>query len=163
MKTFLTLIIFLGLTSIVAMYWTSGKPIEALAAPAQENVAANPEVGMGEVVAIRHLTLKNDVDPNVFEKFIAEQYSPAFRQHLPGIQAWIAKGERGTNVGKYVLIWYIDSIHTRNLYFPPPSSQGSEIFQTVWQASDGLLQQVQDKLALYVNGLDEYTDYVVLQ
>jgi hypothetical protein len=128
--------------------------------------SAAPErgiMGAGEVVAIRHLTLKKKTDPGAFEKFVAEEYAPAYQKFVPGVRALILKADRGENVGKYIHVYIFDSVHTRDLYFPagkPMSEIGVRVFKPVSEAYS--------KLEQYVKGApgsssDKFTDYVAIR
>lgn len=99
--------------------------------------SAPPDTGIvdaGEVVAIRHLTLKRKTDPGAFEKYVAEEYAPAYRKFVPGVRALILKADRGKNAGKYIHLYIFDSVYTRDLYFPagkPMSEIGVQVFEPV--------------------------------
>ena len=128
--------------------------------------SAPPERGVinaGEVVAIRHLTLKKKTDPGAFEKFVADEYVPAYQKFVPGVRALILKADRGKNVGKYIHLFIFDSVNTRDLYFPagkPMSEIGVQVFKPV--------EDEYSKLEQYVKGApgsssDKFTDYVVMR
>ncbi len=128
--------------------------------------SAPPERGVinaGEVVAIRHLTLKKKTDPGAFEKFVADEYVPAYQKFVPGVRALILKADRGKNVGKYIHLFIFDSVNTRDLYFPagkPMSEIGVQVFKPV--------DEEYSKLEQYVKGAPgsssyNFTDYVVIR
>ena len=128
--------------------------------------SAPPERGVinaGEVIAIRHLTLKKKTDPGEFEKYVAEEYVPAYRKFVPGVRALILKADRGKNAGKYIHVYIFDSVNTRDLYFPagkPMSEIGVQVFKPV--------DELYSKLEQYVKGApgsssDNFTDYVVIR
>ena len=117
----------------------------------------------GEVIAIRHLTLKKKTDPDAFERYVAEVYVPAYQKFVPGVRALILKADRGKNAGKYIHVYIFDSVHTRDLYFPagkPMSEIGVQVFKPV--------DEEYSKLEQYVKGApgsssDNFTDYVVIR
>ena len=128
--------------------------------------SAPPERGImdaGEVIAIRHLTLKKKTDPGAFEQYVAEEYAPAYQKFVPGVRALILKADRGKNVGKYIHLYIFDSVNTRDLYFPagkPMSEIGVQVFKPV--------EDEYSKLEQYVKGApgsssDKFTDYVVMR
>ncbi|MGB5364631.1 MAG: hypothetical protein WBN14_00080 [Polyangiales bacterium] len=128
--------------------------------------SAQPERGIveaGEVIAIRHLTLKKKTDPGAFERYVAEEYAPAYQKFVPGVRALILKADRGKNAGKYIHLFIFDSLNTRDLYFPagkPMSEIGVQVFKPV--------EEEYSKLQQYVTGApgsssDKFTDYVVLR
>ncbi len=57
--------------------------------------AQAPHTGKGEVIAVRFLELKADVDTTEFEKFAYEEFNPAFDGIVPGLKEYIAKSDRG--------------------------------------------------------------------
>jgi len=117
----------------------------------------------GEVIAIRHLTLKKKTDPSAFERYVAEEYAPAYQKFVPGVRALILKADRGKNAGKYIHVYIFDSVNTRDLYFPagkPMSKIGVQVFKPV--------EEAYSKLEQYVKGApgsssDHFTDYVVIR
>ena len=128
--------------------------------------SAPPERGIvdaGEVIAIRHLTLKKKTDPGAFEQYVAEEYAPAYQKFVPGVRALILKADRGKNAGKYIHLYIFDSVYTRDLYFPagkPMSEIGVQVFKPV--------DELYSKLQQYVKGApgsssDNFTDYVVIR
>ena len=71
---------------------------------------------MAKVFSIHHLELKNAADAAQFEQVVIDEF-----EKLPqweGWQGWIAKGERGDEVGKYVMIWEIESLESRDRATP---------------------------------------------
>lgn len=163
MKTFITALLSLTALAMLAS-WAAGESTEASSASTPELLTTVPAAQDGALVAIRELTLKEGADPEAFEEFVADEYVPAMRRHLPGVRAMVVKGERGTDVGQYLYLWLFDSIHTRDLYFPEPD-QPSELWQTVVEASDGAVEQMDNRLSEYVEaeGMEEYTDYVAIE
>lgn len=163
MKTMLTLLCGLGIAGM-AMTYPATKSAEVTTVQSLATVSEIAAADGSEVIAIRYLTLKDGVEAAAFERFAVEEYVPAINTYLPGVRAWIAKGERGTNVGGYVLVSFFESLHTRNYYFPDPDAEEmSEASQMAVDASGGLLQEVTDELTTYTDGFNEYTDYVVIE
>ena len=64
-------------------------------------IAQPPHTGKGEVIAIRILELKSDVDTIEFDKFAYEEFNPAYDGTAPGIKLSIAKSDRGTDAVSY--------------------------------------------------------------
>ena len=128
--------------------------------------SAPPERGIrdgGEVIAIRHLTLKKEADSGAFEQYVAEEYTPAYQKFVPGVRALILKADRGKNAGKYVHVYIFDSVNTRDFYFPagkPMSGVGLQVF--------GPVEELYSKLEQYAEGTpgsssDNFTDYVAIR
>ena len=118
--------------------------------------------GKGEVIAVRFLDLKAEVDTAAFEKFAYEEFNPAYDGTAPGIKLSIAKSDRGTDVGSYVLFWTFDSQIVRDLMLPAegnPTDWFLQIFE------DQKLWDQWNKLGTYVvdGSLGKFNDYVVLK
>ena len=125
-------------------------------------IAQAPHTGKGEVIAIRILELKSDVDTTEFDKFAYEEFNPAYDGTAPGIKLSIAKSDRGTDVGSYVFLWTFDSQIVRDLMLPAegnPTDWFLQIFE------DQKLWDQWNKLGTYVvdGSLGKYNDYVVLK
>ena len=125
-------------------------------------IAQSPHTGKGEVIAIRILELKSDVDTTEFDKFAYEEFNPAYDGTAPGIKLSIAKSDRGTDVGSYVFLWTFDSQIVRDLMLPAegnPTDWFLQIFE------DQNLWDQWNKLGTYVvdGSLGKYNDYVVLK
>ena len=125
-------------------------------------IAQAPHTGKGEVIAIRILELKSDVDTTEFDKFAYEEFNPAYDGTAPGIKLSIAKSDRGTDVGSYVFLWTFDSQIVRDLMLPAegdPTDWFLQIFE------DQKLWDQWNKLGTYVvdGSLKKYNDYVVLK
>ncbi len=67
---------------------------------------------MAKVFGIHHLELKDDANAAEFERMVSDELNALPRP--PGWQFSIVKGERGENIGKYVLIFEIESLEVRN-------------------------------------------------
>lgn len=134
------ILIFISVTTILAQPQNSGK---------------------GEVIAVRFLELKAEVDTTEFEKFARDEYNPALEGTVPGLKEYIAKSDRGINVGSYALILVIDSQIVRDLMFPDKKTSDwvNKIFE------DQNLLSLWDKLNTYVvdGSLSKYNDFVVLR
>ena len=125
-------------------------------------IAQPPHTGKGEVIAIRILELKSDVDTTEFDKFAYEKFNPSYDGTAPGIKLSIAKSDRGTDVGSYVFLWTFDSQIVRDLMLPAegnPTDWFLQIFE------DQKLWDQWNKLGTYVvdGSLKKYNDYVVLK
>ena len=125
-----------------------------------EVIFTTPEgIGTGKVLGIHHCTLKQGVDPQEFERFVVEEYfSPEIE--LPGWHGMLVKGERGANVGQYIIVYEINSVFTRNYFVPEPSIQSEEAKAIIekWGGSWAQLQKRVSEMA----EISEYTDYVAL-
>ena len=124
-----------------------------------------PSTNPGNVVALREVTLKPGVDPGEFEQFVAEEFTPTFEAHVPGVRAFIMKGTRGDRKGGYAFVLIFDSENTRDFYFPTEHGGEAIVQGTALELWKPGQQVTVDRLMQYVDGISEtegYTDYVVL-
>ena len=163
MKTFLTLALVCCLAFIFASH------IDKNATTDHPAIAKLPSASLftdpGNIVAVRDITLKDGVTVEEFERFAVEEFSPVFEQQVPGVKAFIMKGNRGDKKGSYSYVLIFDSVNTRDFYYP--FEHGGE--ESVPATSEKLWlparEAIYDKLVKYVDGIGEtegYTDYVVL-
>ena len=117
--------------------------------------------GKGEVVAVRLLELKKDVDIEEFEKFAVKEFNPKNDGVVPGLREYIAKSDRGISVNSYALFMIFDSQNNRNTMIP--NKQASEWFNKILE--DQNLWALWNKLGTYVTdeSLSNYNDYVELR
>ena len=116
--------------------------------------------GKGEVVAVRLLELKKDVDIEEFEKFAVKEFNPKNDGVVPGLREYIAKSDRGISVNSYALFMIFDSQNNRNTMIP--NKQASEWFNTILE--DQNLWALWNKLGTYVTdeSLSNFNYYVEL-
>ena len=114
--------------------------------------------GKGEVVAVRLLELKKDVD---IEEFAVKEFNPKNDGVVPGLREYIAKSDRGISVNSYALFMIFDSQNNRNTMIP--NKQASEWFNKILE--DQNLWALWNKLGTYVTdeSLSNYNDYVELR
>ena len=117
--------------------------------------------GKGPVIAVRHLELKAGVDTTEFEKFVLEEFNPAMQGTMPGLTEFIAKSDRGKNVGSYVLFHVFDSQIVRDQLVPKGGM--SDWFSKI--VSEQKIWPVFNKFKEYVveESWRTYNDYVVLR
>jgi hypothetical protein len=73
----------------------------------------------GRVVHVRSFYLKPGVDSLEFEQHIKKELNPSLEAILPGLQIFIAKGNRGKRpIGDYAYIIIYDSYNSRDKLFP---------------------------------------------
>ena len=162
MKAFTTLLSL----SVILMIMTAWSPTSnntSLPSVTEISSLGTASVSTG-LVSIRELNLKKEVDKKAFEEFVANEYVPTLRRHIPGATAVVVKGDRGGNIGEYLFIYLWDSAEIRNLYFPSATEQ-TEVWQEIEAASGGAIQRVFDKMATYLEGesYGEFTDYVAIR
>lgn len=110
------------------------------------------------LIALREATLKPNVRAEDFEAYFADSLGGPMNRHIPGVRAYLLKGERGARVGGYVIVFEFDSLGRRNEYFPRSDTTSAK-----WdQLAKALPANAMDNLARYVEVRD-YTDYVVVK
>ena len=117
--------------------------------------------GKGEVVAVRFLELKDNINVKDFEKFALEEYNPSFNRVVPGSRNFITKSDRGIDVDSYALIITFDSQIVRNSMIP---EQGSSDWLNTIMEENGLWA-LWNKLGTYVTdqSLSNYNDFVEIR
>ena len=117
--------------------------------------------GKGEVVAVRFLKLKGNIDVSEFEKFAVEEFNSKFDGAVPGLKQYISKSDRGIAVDSYAMLMIFDSQIVRDTMLPNRSP--SEWFGKIME--DQQLWPIWNKLGSYVvdGSLGNYNDFVVLR
>ena len=116
------------------------------------------EINTGKVLRIRYCTLKQGVEPQEFERFMAEEFNPLMNEIMPGIRIIVMKGERGPNVGQYIVVWEMNSLYVRNYYMPEPGEY-SEAFKTIGENCGEPCDQLQTRFKELAERTN-FTDYV---
>ncbi len=112
---------------------------------------------MAKVFGIHHLELKDDANAAEFERIVSDELNALPRP--PGWQFSIVKGERGENIGKYVLIFEIESLEVRNRDSP------GDAFSPEFQKLLDTLAPTFNKVSNYITvpfGGGVFTDYVTV-
>jgi hypothetical protein len=118
------------------------------------------DVGTGKVLGIHYYTLRQGVAPSAFEKFIVNEWEPVISERFPGIKMMIMKGERGSKIGQYVMVYDITSLYVRDFYWP--SAGGST------DAANAIIESCGDQCSQLWTRFGEmaertdWTDYVGL-
>ena len=117
--------------------------------------------GKGEVIAVRFLELKPDVNIAEFENFAYKTFNSGFDGAVPGLKEYIAKSDRGMDVGSYSLLMVFDSQIVRDTMIPNRSA--SDWLNKIME--DQKLWALWNKLDTYVvdGSLAKYNDFVVLR
>jgi hypothetical protein len=115
---------------------------------------------MAKVFGIHHLELKNGVDVAEFERIVSDEFNA-----LPKLAGWessIVKGERGNNVGQYMLIFEAASLETRNRDVPGDGRPFSPELQKWYDTSSPTFDKISSYLTTPLFGGGVFTDYVVV-
>ena len=162
MKTLLTL----ALVCCLAFIFASHTDKHAITVP-PSTLATNAPLftDPGNVVAVREVTLKEGIKPAEFETFAVEKFTPVFEQQVPGVKAYIMKGNRGDKKGSYAYVLIFDSENTRDFYYPFEHGGEESVPSTSEQLWLPAREAIYTDLVKYVDGIGEtkgYTDYLVL-
>ena len=124
-------------------------------------LAQPPRGGTGEVIAVRELQLKAAVDTAQFERFVRDTYNPGWEGAVPGLRAYLGKGDRGALKGGYALILIFDSVKTRDAIYPKEGGGASPTFAPMLKQPFALNQELEKFLE--PGSLSVYTDYVAVR
>ena len=108
---------------------------------------------MAKVFGIHEVTLRPGVTEGEFERSMAEVAGK-----WPQLEGWtnyVVKGDRGEHVGRYLLIYAVESVEARDRYFPQAGTPSEEA-QRAMESSAGVFDRL-NELATTV-----FTDYVEL-
>ena len=109
---------------------------------------------MAKIVGIHQLELK----PGGTEQQADEMAARLTREFsIPGLTTRVAKGDRGPQSGRYIMILEIDSKDRRDRYFPLNGEDSAEFYQHVAPYAE-LIEQV---MAVFVWPDPNFNDYVV--
>lgn len=111
---------------------------------------------MPKVVSTQLIELRPGVTDEAFERFVREEVYPM--PQIPGWNEYLVKGNRGERNGKYMWFIEIESVETRDRYFPddaPPTKEAEEIMLGAHAAMRAKWQTLAT-----LPGECVYTDYV---
>lgn len=130
---------------------------------ADSAAAQSSQSGTGELIGIREIRLKPEIDPDEFDRFVAEQYNPSREGAYPGLREYIAKAKRGKKAGTYIHFVIFDAEKVRDLMFPGEEGQPVAWVMEILEK----LPSFEEEFERYVEGGAEYfatyTDYVELR
>jgi hypothetical protein len=116
---------------------------------------------MPTVFGLHEIELQPGVDPEEYERFFAEEIAPS--PELPGWKTHLLKGDRGARAGKYLVLLEIESLESRDRYFPRPGEESEELTRFFEQHPEAAaaLEKWQ-KLGRFGSETDISTDYVTI-
>lgn len=116
------------------------------------------------IIAVRKIKLKTGVTPEAFEKFVTRVTNDEFGR-FPGVKFNYGKGERGDEIGSYVVFWEFDSKLTRDFYAPEGDKKTSPEALMFIDNFFNKYSPEFDKLAEVVvpAGKEGYTDFLILE
>ena len=113
------------------------------------------------LLGIHHLSLKDGVNAEDFERFIVEEWNPVYGGLFPGIRMMVVKGEREAEEGEYLLVYDIQSMYVRNWYWPVAGGEGTEAATAIQETCGNTCSDTWDKFYSMAENTG-YTDYVEL-
>ena len=111
---------------------------------------------MAKVIGIHRLELKPGV-PGEQVQALATQITREMQ--IPGVTITLGQGDRGERAGQYVMLIEIDSVETRDRYFPVPLGEPSDEWKQHAAAYGSIFEQFEAVFTDFPDPL--YTDYVI--
>jgi hypothetical protein len=108
------------------------------------------------ILANWNFTLKPEVKTDRFEKFMVEEYIPAFEKNFTGVQMILAKGNRGVKKDSYCVLLLFKSIEERNQWWPSDGISSDKA-----KAAAAQMKVQDDRLNMMINW-ESFTDWIVL-
>jgi hypothetical protein len=116
------------------------------------------------IIAIRKLKLKTGASADTLEDFAVKLAHNEYSK-MPGVKEYIAKAERGDDMGSYIYVTEFDSKITRDFYYPIPGGDSSktspEALKFLHSGTPG--PDLSHSIELVPSGKEGYTDYIVLE
>ncbi len=116
----------------------------------------------GALLGFHFIVIKPSVDHRDFEQFIHNIWAPNRCDAVPGSKVFFLKGIRGIHKDQYVFLWVLNSIVTRNSYFPSTDHPSKEYLQLQdqWKWLYG-----KDYRGRYFKGWDtsQASDFIMIQ
>jgi hypothetical protein len=116
---------------------------------------------MSKVYGLHEIELRPGVRSEDFEKFVIEEVSLA--PSFPGWETIVLRGNRGERDGKYMLMFVIDNVESRDRFYPGPGQASGEVQK--FMDSRPEFGQMVEKWKMYATFPDEETnptDYQVV-
>lgn len=108
------------------------------------------------MVCCWNYTLNSDVQTEEFERFVLDEYIPAFEKHFAGIEMILVKGERGENINRYRIMLIMDSVDERNDWWPAEGETSEKN-----AAASEKMKDLSDRMRTMVAS-GTFTDWVIL-
>jgi hypothetical protein len=84
------------------------------------------------VYGLHYVRLRPGVAADEFERFTLSTFLPALRElHADGVEFALLKGERGRLAGEYQFLMVLDSVETRDRYFPEETRASEELIALI--------------------------------
>ncbi|QGZ42348.1 hypothetical protein IP92_04084 [Pseudoduganella flava] len=119
------------------------------------------EPPVARIIGIHNLALRADVQPETFERFIAENHHRI--EDYPDWKFRLLKGERGNRLDQYVVLMEIASLAALETFYPEPDIGTDEAAQFA-KAHRDTKQMYEEwkRLASFSGSPQLYTDYIAV-
>ena len=114
-----------------------------------------------DIIALRVIKLLDGVKSKDFEKFAGGELVSTFNKLVPGVTAYVMKGNRGTGKGGYMFVQVFDSLERRNFYWPDDGKRSEEAIKLWKPVNEFFVQRLYKFVKPFGQG-DIYTDFLVL-
>ncbi len=121
-----------------------------------DQVAEMPLVGLLGIHEIKVIEGMGEA----FETFITTKYYPATQGRIPGVDLFVYKGDRGADIGGYILVYAFDSVDRRDSYVPTPGTPSAALTEAIEAAP--LPEGLEDEYNAFFESA-EYTDWVIIK
>jgi hypothetical protein len=121
-----------------------------------QSFASGQTITNDAVLANWNFTLKPGVLPERFEKFMVEEYTPAFEKNFTGVELIVVKGDRGVKKDGYCSLLIFKSIQERNLWWPQDGISSDKAKEAA-----AAMKALDDRLNLMISW-ESFTDWTVL-
>jgi len=112
------------------------------------------------LLGIHHVSLRDGVTPQAFERFVVEDYNPVISHHIPGVHIMVMKGERNASgSGEYLVVWDVQSVDVRDWYYPTPDTVSAAL-TAINEVCGETCTNLNNRLFNVLAEQTSYTDYV---
>ena len=120
------------------------------------SLATGQQITKNSVIANWNFTLTSEISTERFEKFMIEDYMPAFEKHFTDVRITLLKGERGVKKDGYCVLLHFKSIEVRNEWWPSEGISSEKV-----KAAVAKLKIQEDRLNSMIDW-ESFTDWIVL-
>jgi hypothetical protein len=126
---------------------------------------------MAKVLGIHLLRLREGVDQDEFERFVAVWLADPDIRRFADVAGWkpyVLKGDRGDRAGGYAWLWEIDSLEALHRFSPTPETESEEgrQFMNAHPETAAKFRRFMEEFAAYspcnLTENTTFTDYVVV-
>jgi hypothetical protein len=116
----------------------------------------DPQLRKNGMVCCWNFILKTETQPAEFERFVLDEYIPAFEKNMPGVEMILTRGERGDMKDQYRIMLIMDSIEERNDWWPEEGESSEKRIE----AAEKMMEISEKFQAMSVSA--NFTDWLIL-